>query len=72
LAERLLHLLEGYAARLVLLADDGVMARCHASPSYNRAVARRSLTASLDRIAELAQSLAPALDDRADAGARDR
>jgi hypothetical protein len=33
-------------------------------------VARRPLTASLDRIAELAQSLAPVLEDAADAGAR--
>jgi len=33
-------------------------------------VARRSPAASLDRIAELAQSLAPVLEDAADAGAR--
>jgi len=33
-------------------------------------VVRRSLSASLDRIAELAQSLAPVLEDVADAGAR--
>jgi hypothetical protein len=33
-------------------------------------VARRSLAASLDRIVDLAQSLAPVLEDAADAGAR--
>jgi hypothetical protein len=33
-------------------------------------VARRSLAASLDGIAELAQSLAPVLEDAADAGSR--
>jgi len=33
-------------------------------------VVRRSLSASLDRIAELARSLAPVVEDAADAGAR--